>query len=262
MPRLTIGRNGYRLVNDRLKSVDALQRLKLERAVRWRVLPGLSPYSETCAAMEALAGRIAHGGAPEEVWLLEHPPLYTAGTSARAGDLLNSHGLPVFKTNRGGQYTYHGPGQRIAYAMLNLKERGGDVRAFVSGLETWIVRALAAFNVIGERRGDRVGVWVRRPERGTGSEDKIAALGIRVRRGVSFHGISVNVDPELSDFEGIVPCGIRDHGMTSLHALGHLAALEEFDMALRAAFEEVFGPVETAGPLQASARTSKAPSMG
>lgn len=250
------------MVNDRLKNVGILPRLKLERPVRWRVLPGLSPYVETCAAMEELAERIAREGAGEEVWLVEHPPLYTAGTSARADDLLSTHGLPVFKTNRGGQYTYHGPGQRVAYAMLNLKERGGDVRAFVSGLEAWIISALAAFNITGERRGDRVGVWVRRPERGLVSEDKIAALGIRVRRGVSFHGISVNVDPALSDFEGIVPCGIRDYGVTSLHDLGHLATMEEFDMALRTAFEEVFGPTEPGDAVQAFSRTSKVPSMG
>ena len=250
------------MVNDRLKSVADPTRLKLETPVRWRVLPGLSPYLETCAAMEQLAGRIAHEGAGEEVWLVEHPPLYTAGTSARADDLLSTRGLPVFKTNRGGQYTYHGPGQRVAYAILNLKERGGDVRAFVSGLEAWIIASLAAFNITGERRGDRVGVWVRRPERGIASEDKIAALGIRVRRGVSFHGIAVNIDPELSDFEGIVPCGIRDHGVTSLHDLGHLATMEEFDIALRAAFEAVFGPTKAADAVQALSRTSKAPAIG
>ena len=208
------------------------------RAVRWRRLDGLSPYGQTAAAMEALAERVA-AGEQEEVWLVEHPALYTAGTSAKATDLREADRFPVHRTGRGGEYTYHGPGQRVAYAMLDLSARGQDVRAYVAALEDWIIGALDRFNVRGERREDRVGVWVVRPERGT--EDKIAAIGIRVRRWATFHGIAVNVEPDLSHYDGIVPCGIAEHGVTSLVDLGLPVTMNDLDVALRAAFEDVFG---------------------
>ncbi|MDB5545843.1 MAG: lipoate-protein ligase, partial [Hyphomicrobiales bacterium] len=180
----------------------------------------------------------------ELVWLLEHPPLYTAGVSSKPGDLLDATRFPVFETGRGGQFTYHGPGQRVAYVMLDLKRRTPDVRAFVAALEDWITATLAAFNVRGERREDRVGVWVARPDKGAGAEDKIAAIGIRLRRWVTFHGISLNVEPELDHFGGIVPCGISvaRYGVTSLVDLGLPITMPEVDSALRAAFEEIFGP--------------------
>jgi lipoyl(octanoyl) transferase len=189
---------------------------------------------------------IADGLAGELVWLLEHPPLYTAGTSARPADLLAPR-FPVHQTGRGGQFTYHGPGQRVAYAMLDLRARGQDLRAYVAALEDWVIAALDQFNVRGERRDDRVGVWVRRPDKGPGAEDKIAAIGIRVRRWVAFHGISLNVDPDLVHFSGIVPCGIADgrFGVTSLVDLGLPVTLADADLALRAAFETVFGPTRT-----------------
>jgi len=213
--------------------------------VDWRVSDALVPYEEAVAAMEARAEAIAVGQAPELVWLLEHPPLYTAGTSAKAGDLVDPERFPVHRTGRGGQYTYHGPGQRVAYVMLDLDRRRRDLRAYVAALESWIIATLEAFNVRGERREDRVGVWVRRPERGAAVEDKIAAIGIRVRRWVSFHGISLNVEPDLSHFSGIVPCGITGHGVTCLVDLGHLVTLPEVDMQLRAAFEAIFGATES-----------------
>ena len=213
--------------------------------VEWQVLPGLQPYAETLAAMEARAGAIAAGTAPEAVWLLEHPPLYTAGTSARAEDLTEPDRFPVFEAGRGGQYTYHGPGQRIAYAMLNLNERGRDVRKFVCALENWVIWTLAEFNVKGERRSGRVGVWVVRPDKapnpdGTLREDKIAAIGVKLRRWVSFHGISINVEPDLSHFGGIVPCGIREHGVTSLVDLGLPVTMADLDAALAATFSRAF----------------------
>jgi lipoyl(octanoyl) transferase len=191
--------------------------------------------------MEARAAAIADGTAPELVWLIEHPPIYTAGTSAREEDLLDPR-FPVFKTGRGGQFTYHGPGQRVGYVMLNLRPRGGDVRRYVHDLEEWLIRALKRFDVKGERRSDRVGIWVVRGDR----EDKIAAIGVRVRRWVTFHGIALNVAPDLTHFDGIVPCGIRGHGVTSLKDLGIVVDFNEVDLALRAAFEEVFGPVRIA----------------
>ena len=209
--------------------------------VEWRISDAPVPYAAAVAAMEARAEAIATGAAPECVWLLEHPALYTAGTSARETDLVAPDRFPVHRTGRGGQYTYHGPGQRVAYVMLDLNRRRRDLRAYVAALEAWIIATLEAFNVRGERREDRVGVWVRRPEKGAGVEDKIAAIGIRVRRWVSFHGISLNVEPDLSHFSGIVPCGISGHGVTSLVDLGHLVTLPEVDMALRAAFEAIFG---------------------
>ncbi|MBP6736399.1 MAG: lipoyl(octanoyl) transferase LipB [Rhodobacteraceae bacterium] len=213
--------------------------------VEWQVLPGLQPYAETLAAMEARAGAIAAGTAPEAVWLLEHPPLYTAGTSARAEDLTEPDRFPVFEAGRGGQYTYHGPGQRIAYTMLNLNERGRDVRQFVCALENWVIWTLAEFNVKGERRAGRVGVWVVRPDKqpnpdGTPREDKIAAIGVKLRRWVSFHGISINVEPDLSHFGGIVPCGIREHGVTSLVDLGLPVTMADLDAALAATFSRAF----------------------
>ncbi len=193
--------------------------------------------------MEARADAIAAGQAPELVWLVEHPPLYTAGTSAQDSDLVEAR-FPVHRTGRGGQFTYHGPGQRVAYVMLDLKRRNPDVRAFVAALEDWITATLAAFNIRGERREDRVGVWVARPDKGAGAEDKIAAIGIRLRRWVTFHGISLNVEPELDHFAGIVPCGISAarYGVTSLVDLGLPVTMPEADGALRAAFEEIFGP--------------------
>ena len=211
-------------------------------AVEWRVSGTPVPYPEAIAAMEARVGAIATHQAPELVWLLEHPPLYTSGTSGKPGDLLDDR-FPVFSTGRGGQLTYHGPGQRVVYVMLNLKQRYPDVRAYVAGLEEWVIRALAMLETKGERREDRVGVWVRRPDKGLGFEDKIAAIGVRMRRWVSYHGIAINVAPDLSHFAGIVPCGLADprYGVTSLADLGHAAAMADVDIALRQAFEEVFG---------------------
>ncbi len=211
----------------------------------WTTLPGLSPYAETLAAMEARVAAISEGRAGEAVWLLEHPPLYTAGTSSKAADLTEPDRFPVFTAGRGGQYTYHGPGQRVVYVMLDLNRRGRDVRLFVQSLEDWVIGTLAAFNIRGERRAGRVGVWVVRPDRpgldGQPAEDKIAAIGVKLRRWVSFHGISINVEPDLSHFSGIVPCGIRDHGVTSLVDLGLPVTMEDVDLALRQEFGRHFG---------------------
>ena len=211
--------------------------------VEWRISPSPVPYLEAVAAMEARATAIAAHDASELVWLLEHPPLYTSGTSGRTSDLLDAR-FPLITTGRGGQLTYHGPGQRVAYVMLDLKRRRPDVRAYVAALEDWIIRTLAAFNVRGERREDRVGVWVRRPDKGADFEDKIAAIGVRLRRWVSFHGIAINVEPDLSHFTAIVPCGVVDprYGVTSLVDLGHPLTMEDVDIALRQTFEQVFGP--------------------
>lgn len=241
-----LAEQGERAVNGR----DTLARRMPAREgappVAWRVTDALVPYEEALAQMEARAAAIAEGAADELVWLLEHPPLYTAGTSAREADLVEPDRFPVFRTGRGGQYTYHGPGQRVAYVMLDLKRREPDVRAFVSALEQWIILTLDAFNVRGERREDRVGVWVRRPSKGAGAEDKIAAIGIRVRRWTTFHGISINVEPDLAHFSGIVPCGVSEHGVTSLVDLGLPVTMPEVDAQLRAAFEAVFGPTRDA----------------
>jgi lipoyl(octanoyl) transferase len=214
--------------------------------VEWTISDGPVPYLEAVTAMEARAAAIAAGEAAEQAWLLEHPPLYTAGTSARGADLLAPDRFPVFRSGRGGEYTYHGPGQRVAYVMLDLNRRGPDIRRFVSMLESWIIATLAHFDVSGERRDDRVGVWVRRPDKpplpgGGMAEDKIAAIGIRVRRWVTFHGISLNVDPDLEHFSGIVPCGVSAYGVTSLADLGVPVSMPELDAALRAEFERVFG---------------------
>jgi lipoyl(octanoyl) transferase len=214
------------------------------RPAGWAVSRVQVPYPEAVEAMERRVEAIAAGEAGELVWLLEHPPLYTAGVSAKPGDLLAPDRFPVFRTGRGGQFTYHGPGQRVAYAMLDLRERGRDARAFVRALEAWLIEALAAFNVKGETREGRVGVWVARE----GREDKIAAIGVKLRRWVSFHGVSLNVEPDLGHFSGIVPCGIEEHGVTSLVDLGLPVGLDEADAALKAAFERVFGPVEPAEP--------------
>lgn len=216
--------------------------------VEWRISTDLVPYDRAVAEMESRADRIAANEAPELVWLLEHPALYTAGTSAKAGDLIDNR-FPVHETGRGGQFTYHGPGQRVAYVMLDLRRRKQDLRAYVAALEAWVISTLAAMNIRGERREDRVGVWVARPDKlrsptGEMAEDKIAAIGIRVRRWVSFHGISLNVEPDLSHFSGIVPCGIgaSHFGVTSLVDLGLPITMDEADSILREQFELIFGP--------------------
>ena len=213
--------------------------------VEWTHLPGFAPYAETLVAMEARAAAIAAKAAPEAVWLLEHPPLYTAGTSANPADLTDPDRFPVYDARRGGQYTYHGPGQRVVYVMLDLNERGRDVKKFVCALENWVIATLAEFNVTGERRTGRVGVWVTRPDRppnpdGTPHEAKIAAIGVKLRKWVSFHGISINVEPDLSHFSGIVPCGIRGHGVTSLVDLGLPVTLADLDAALMRSFDRAF----------------------
>ena len=232
--------------------------------VDWTHIPGLAPYPETLAAMEAHVAAMNDGRAGEAIWLLEHPPLYTAGTSAKPADLVQPDRFPVFPVDRGGQYTYHGPGQRVVYVMLDLNQRGKDVRTFVRGLEQWIIGALGEFGVPADVREGRVGVWVERkgpgwsrlplvgsadtpPEDG-GREDKIAAIGVKVRKWVSFHGISLNVEPDLTHFSGIVPCGIAEHGVTSLVDLGVPATMDEADEALRVSFRRVFGPVTPAAP--------------
>jgi lipoyl(octanoyl) transferase len=209
-------------------------------AVEWKSAPGLLPYDEAVGAMEARVAAIRRGAAAELVWLVEHPPLYTAGTSAKAGDLLDAARFPVHHTGRGGQYTYHGPGQRVAYVMLDLNRRGRDLRSFVHNLERWVIMTLAQFDIAGERRSGRVGIWV---DRGGGREDKIAAIGVRVRHWVTYHGVAINLCPELSHFEGIVPCGIAEPnlGVTSLAELGAAATMDDVDRALRATFGEVFG---------------------
>jgi len=218
----------------------SLTRLHDPAEVEWRTAPGLTNYPDAVATMEQRVADIRHGGAQELVWLVEHPALYTAGTSANPDDLLATDRFPVFQTGRGGQYTYHGPGQRVAYAMMDLRKRGQDLRAYVRGLESWVIHALDAFGIQGERRDGRVGIWV---ARGNGREDKIAAIGVRVRSWVTYHGISVNIDPDLEHFSGIVPCGIGDDGLgiTSLRNLGVTAGMEEVDEVLRASFKTVFG---------------------
>ena len=210
--------------------------MAVSRPVEWRIDDVPVDYEPAVAAMEDRVRSIRQDGSPDLVWLLEHPPLYTAGTSADPAELLAPGRFPVFRTGRGGRYTYHGPGQRIAYAMLDLQDRGLGVRDYVCGLEEWLIRTLARFGLLGERREGRIGVWVRRG----GSERKIAALGVRVRRWVAFHGIALNVEPDLGHFDGIVPCGIEGFGVTSLAAEGIVASMPEVDSALRASFEEVF----------------------
>lgn len=212
--------------------------------IDWEISDGLTPYPEAVARMEARAKDIAAGTASELIWLVEHPPIYTAGTSAKAADLVEPNRFPVFETKRGGQFTYHGPGQRVVYVMLDVGVRGRDVRQFVRDLERWVIETLDRFNVTGEIREGRVGVWVERPELAPGPagprEDKIAAIGIRLRKWISFHGISINVEPDLSHFEGIVPCGIRDRGVTSLVDLGLPVTMADVDVALRQTFNQIF----------------------
>ena len=212
--------------------------------VAWQITEGLTGYDEAVACMEARAAAIAAGEAEELIWLVEHPPLYTAGTSARREDLKDPGRFPVYDTKRGGQYTYHGPGQRVVYVMLDVGRRGRDVRCFVQDLEKWVIATLAEFNLTGHIREGRVGVWIERPDRprtasGAMAEDKIAAIGIRLRKWVSFHGISINVEPDLSHFSGIVPCGITDYGVTSLVDLGLPVTMDDLDVALRRTFDEV-----------------------
>ena len=210
-------------------------------AVEWRISDAPVPYPDALVEMETRVRAISDGFEQEIVWLLEHPALYTAGTSADEKDLLSPDRFPVFKTGRGGQYTYHGPGQRVGYVMLDLKKRGQDVRKYVGDLEQWLIATLAEFGVTGELREGRVGVWVRRPDKGIGREDKIAAIGVRIRKWVTFHGVSLNVDPDLEHFDGIVPCWISQHGVTSLHDLGITATMEDVDVAMRKTFPKVFG---------------------
>jgi lipoyl(octanoyl) transferase len=235
--------------------------------VEWQVDDALVDYKGALAAMTARTAAIAHGQAPELVWLLEHPPLYTAGTSARPHELIEAR-FPVHTAGRGGQFTYHGPGQRVGYVMLDLRHRGPDVRRFVATIEEWIIRTLAAFNVRGERREDRIGVWVRRPDKGDGFEDKIAAIGIRVRQWVTLHGFALNIEPNLEHFRGIVPCGVSEarYGVTSLADLGLTVTMPEVDMALRANFEPLFGATadaqtlprtENSSPRRRSAKSSE-----
>ena len=223
--------------------------------IEWITSPGLTPYEDALAAMDARVDAIL-GGGPEAVWLLEHPALYTAGTSARAEDLRDPGRFPIHHARRGGQHTYHGPGQRVAYLMLDLSRRGRDVRRYVRDVEAWVVEALASFAVRAETRPGRVGVWVPRPEKpplpgGEPREDKIAAIGVRVRRWVAFHGVAINVEPDLAHYDGIVPCGVRGHGVTSLVDLGLPVTMADLDAALLAAFEHAFGeaPIPAAGPL-------------
>jgi lipoyl(octanoyl) transferase len=240
----------FAVPKQRLRSVpNPLTTGSVAAPVDWLVSDKPVAYEAAVSLMDERVAAIVRGEARELVWLLEHPALYTAGTSARPADLLTPNRFPVHASGRGGQYTYHGPGQRIAYVMLDVKRRtGGDVRAFVTQLERWIIRALMAFGVEGETRADRVGVWVRRPELGPDREDKIAALGIRLRRGISLHGLSLNVEPDLEHFSGIIPCGISMHGVTSLADLGRIVRMEEVDMALATAFTEVFGPAQRIEP--------------
>jgi len=229
------------LVNTRADAAASFLPQAGSPPIDWVVSEGLVDYQQAVTAMEARAARIAAGEARECIWLLEHPPLYTAGTSARESDLVARERFPVYASGRGGQYTYHGPGQRVAYVMLDLNRRTPDLRRYVSALEAWLIGTLARFNIRGERREDRVGVWVRRPDKGPSVEDKIAAIGIRVRRWVSFHGVSLNVEPDLDHFTGIVPCGITEHGVTSLVDLGYPVTMPEVDAVMRAQCEEIFG---------------------
>ena len=225
-----------------------------QNTVQWHVSHGLVPYEQAVRAMEARVARIAAGTAPEAIWLLEHPPLYTAGTSARAEDLRTPDRFPVHVSQRGGQYTYHGPGQRVIYVMLDVGKRGRDVRRFVQQLENWVIATLDRFNVRGEIRAGRVGVWVTRDDKprtasGTPAEDKIAAIGIRLRKWISFHGISINVEPDLEHFSGIIPCGIAEHGVTSLVDLGLPVTMADLDVALRREFDGIFSATEEREPL-------------
>lgn len=239
------------MFNSRLASRASLLAPHDAPPVEWVVTPGLTQYADALVEMEARADALARGDAPERVWLIEHPPLYTAGTSAKESDLIEAR-FPVHRAGRGGQFTYHGPGQRVAYVMLDLKGRRPDVRAYVASLERWLIETLNMFDVVGETRENRVGVWVARPDKpasplGETAEDKIAAIGVRVRRWATLHGVALNVDPDLAHFSGIAPCGIREAhlGVTSLADLGRLATMAQADAALRMAFEAVFGPTRS-----------------
>src|SRR3569833_2846304 len=249
-------RHGERVVNIRDDLTLGLPAPEGAAPVEWLISDRPVAYTDALAAMDARAAAIAAGAAPELVCLLEHPPLYTAGTSSDRADVLDAR-FPVFEAGRGGQMTYHGPGQRVAYAMLDLNRRRPDVRAYVAALEEWLIRTLAAFNVRGERREDRVGVWVRRPDKGEGYEDKIAALGIRVRHWVTLHGVSLNIEPDLGHFGGIVPCGVHEnrYGVTSLADLGHIVTMADLATAMRVTFGALFGPTVR---VQAAAATGAA----
>jgi lipoyl(octanoyl) transferase len=258
------------VVNTRADLTIGLKSLAGAPPVEWRVSDGLLGYDDALAQMESRAAAIARGEARELVWLLEHPPLYTAGTSARPDELIEAR-FPVHTSGRGGQFTYHGPGQRVGYVMLDLKRRAPDVRRFVATVEQWIIGTLAAFNVRGERRDDRIGVWVRRPDKGEAYEDKIAAIGIRIQRWVTLHGFALNIEPDLSHFSGIVPCGVADrrYGVTSLADLGVIVSMPEVDMALRKTFEPLFGATSDAqavgstennSPLRRNASSAAVPS--
>ncbi len=221
-----------------MKRDDITTRMWRDDLIRWDSSPGLVNYPDAISSMEEDVASIRAGQSPQRVWLLEHPPVYTSGTSAKTADLLSPQ-FPVYQTGRGGQYTYHGPGQRIAYVMLDIGARGNDVRGFVSALESWIIATLDEFGIKGERREDRVGVWVADGK----TENKIAALGIRISRGISYHGISINVSPDLSHYDGIVACGVREHGVTSFRQLGLTTTMDELDQALLKTFQPIFGPV-------------------
>lgn len=244
------------MVSEALKAnaIDACSSApKLRRAdgmaASWVIADSQVQYPDALATMQERARAIAAGQASEAIWLVEHPPLYTAGTSARSEDLLVPDRFPVFEAGRGGQFTYHGPGQRVAYVMLDLRERGRDIRCLVSGLENWVIDTLEAFNIKGEKRDGRIGVWVKRPDKGPFVEDKIAAIGVRVSRWVSFHGISLNVSPDLDHYSGIVPCGISQHGVTSFEDLGQIVSMTEVDSVLKSRFETHFGPATLASAL-------------
>jgi lipoyl(octanoyl) transferase len=258
---------GERVVNARNELTVGLAAPAGSAGVEWRVSNALVPYETAVAFMQARAEGIAAGRERELVWLIEHPPLYTSGTSAKPEQLIEAR-FPVFESGRGGQMTYHGPGQRVAYVMLDLKRRGPDVRRYVATLEEWIIRTLGRFNVRGERREDRIGVWVRRPQKGEAYEDKIAAIGIRVTHWVTLHGMALNVDPDLAHFSGIVPCGVSEqrYGVTSLADLGLPVSMAELDMVLRREFEALFGPTadhnstENNSPARRSLSSSALPS--
>jgi lipoyl(octanoyl) transferase len=253
---MTVAQSGFDLVKS--AGFDENFMHLSEDGVGWRRSPGLTDYSAALSAMEAYVQAISGEHAPECAWLLEHPPLYTAGTSAKNEDLLDAGGLPVYRTGRGGQFTYHGPGQRVVYLMLDLSKRGQDIRAFVRGIEAWLADALASLGVTAGCRAGRPGLWVQRPEKGLEREDKIAAIGIRVRRWVSFHGVSINVAPDLARFDGIVPCGIHDQGVTSLADLGCSAQMSDVDEALIATFSRHFG---TAALQQPCGLTQSSPQL-
>jgi lipoyl(octanoyl) transferase len=239
------------LKTDQMNICTSAPKLKRTDGIpaNWIIAESQVEYPDALAAMEGRARAIAAGEASEAIWLVEHPPLYTAGTSAKSEDLLIPDRFPVFEAGRGGQFTYHGPGQRVAYVMLDLRQRGRDIRCLVAGLENWVIDTLGAFNIKGEKRDGRIGVWVKRPDKGPFVEDKIAAIGVRVSRWVSFHGISLNISPDLDHYSGIVPCGISQHGVTSFEDLGQIVSMAEVDSVLKSRFETHFGPARLASAL-------------